>query len=69
MSLTGRRDETLEGATPLLLGLLLAIFFTLLVRSAWVCDDAYITFRVIDNLWNGYGLRWNVVDRDRKSVV
>ena len=30
---------------------------------AWVCNDAYITFRVIDNLVNGYGLRWNVDER------
>ena len=30
---------------------------------AWVCDDAYITFRVVDNLVHGYGLRWNVDER------
>jgi len=32
-------------------------------QAAWLCDDAYITFRVIDNLWHGYGLRWNVAER------
>ena len=63
MKTASGRDDTREGAASLLLGLLLALFFTLLVRSAWVCDDAYITFRVVDNLWNGYGLRWNVIDR------
>ena len=26
-------------------------------------DDAYITFRSIDNWLNGYGLRWNVAER------
>jgi len=31
--------------------------------TAWVCDDAYISFRVIDNLVNGYGLRWNIDER------
>lgn len=62
-SLAAPRADSRDSSFALLLGLLLALFFTLLVRSAWVCDDAYITFRVIDNLWNGYGLRWNVVDR------
>lgn len=62
-SLAAPRADSRDSSFALLLGLLLALFFTLLVRSAWVCDDAYITFRVIDNLWNGYGLRWNVIDR------
>lgn len=39
------------------------VFFFLLVRNAWLCDDAYINFRVIDNFWNGYGLRWNIAER------
>jgi len=34
-----------------------------LVRSAWVCDDAYISFRTVDNLVNGAGLRWNPDER------
>ncbi len=34
------------------------IFFT-----AWLGDDAYITFRTIDNWRHGYGLRWNVAER------
>lgn len=34
-----------------------------LVRTAWLCEDAYITFRTIDNWVNGYGLRWNVDER------
>jgi arabinofuranosyltransferase len=42
----------------LLLGLLVVV-----LRSAWLCDDAYITYRVVDNFWNGYGLRWNVAER------
>jgi arabinofuranosyltransferase len=33
------------------------------VRTAWVCDDAYISFRVIDNFVSGFGLRWNVDER------
>jgi arabinofuranosyltransferase len=34
-----------------------------LVRSAWLCDDAYITLRTVDNWVNGYGLRWNIAER------
>jgi len=42
---------------------LMAIFATVLLRTAWLCDDAYITFRVVDNFVQGYGLRWNVAER------
>jgi arabinofuranosyltransferase len=38
-------------------------FLVLLVRTAWLDDDAYITFRTVDNFLNGYGLRWNVANR------
>jgi len=34
-----------------------------LVRTAWMSDDAFITLRTIDNFVNGYGLRWNVAER------
>ena len=34
-----------------------------ILRSAWVSDDAYITFRTIDNFVHGYGLRWNIDER------
>jgi arabinofuranosyltransferase len=33
------------------------------VRLAWVGDDAYITFRTVENAVAGHGLRWNVADR------
>jgi arabinofuranosyltransferase len=33
------------------------------VRTAAVTEDAFITFRVIDNAINGYGLVWNVGER------
>ena len=41
---------------------ILGLIFVIL-KNAWVCDDSYITFRVIDNFVNGYGLRWNVGER------
>ncbi len=36
-------------------------FYTLYI--AWVSEDAYITFRVIENFFDGYGLRWNIHER------
>jgi arabinofuranosyltransferase len=35
----------------------------LVISTAWMCDDAFITLRTIDNFWNGYGLRWNAMER------
>lgn len=35
----------------------------LLVWSAWVVEDAFITFRTVANFVDGYGLRWNVAER------
>ncbi len=43
--------------------LLLLFLLAILIKSAWLCDDAYISFRTIDNFINGYGLRWNVEER------
>lgn len=40
-----------------------AIYLASLVQIAWVCDDAYITMRTVDNWVNGYGLTWNVAER------
>ena len=39
------------------------IVLGLIVRSAWVAEDAYITLRTIDNWLGGDGLRWNVSER------
>ena len=47
----------------LILILFLILAAVVMVRNAWVCDDAYISFRVIDNFINGYGLRWNTIER------
>ena len=48
---------------PIVLALLLVAFAVVLLRTTWVCDDAFITLRTIDNLVHGYGLRWNVDER------
>ena len=39
------------------------VLAVVLVRTAWITDDAYITFRTVDNFVHGYGLRWNVAER------
>ena len=39
--------------------LLLAVF----LKNAWACDDAYITFRSIEQLFAGNGPRWNPHER------
>ena len=35
----------------------------LLTASAWIHDDAYITFRTVDNFVHGLGLTWNPAER------
>lgn len=43
--------------------LLFLIFLLAIFITAWVCDDAFITFRTIDNFTLGYGLVWNINER------
>lgn len=42
---------------------MIVMFAVILIRTAWVGDDAFISFRVVDNLINGFGLRWNIAER------
>lgn len=42
---------------------LLVLFVAIAVKNAWLSDDAYITFRTIDNFVSGYGLTYNVLER------
>lgn len=39
------------------------IFVIIYSLNFYLCDDAFITFRVVDNFVHGYGLRWNVGER------
>ncbi len=59
-----------NGAIPpwLLAALLALLFGVVVVRTAWLNDDAYITFRVVDNFWRGYGLTWNPGERVQVST-
>ena len=42
---------------------LFGLFIFVLVRCAWVAEDAYIMFRTIDNVLHGHGLTWNLGER------
>ena len=48
------------GFSPILL---VAVFAIVVLLNAWVCDDAYISFRTVDNFVHGYGLTWNIAER------
>ena len=39
------------------------VFLIVLIKNAWISDDAYITFRSIENFIHGYGLVHNVGER------
>ncbi len=52
-----------RGLSYALFGACLVAFSYVFVANAWVVDDAYITFRTVENLVNGYGLTWNVEER------
>lgn len=53
----------LTAGEKVLVGVFLAAFAALVIRNAWLSDDAYITFRTVDNFVNGYGLTWNIAER------
>ena len=43
--------------------LFLLLNAAVILRAAWLSDDAYITFRVVDNAAAGLGLTWNPAER------
>ena len=58
------RDERPACAALKTLAACLLLCLAMAVASlAWVCDDAYITFRTVENALAGHGLRWNVEER------
>lgn len=60
-------ENTVAGSeraeSTLLTGGFLVIFTYVFLANAWIGDDAYITFRVVDNFINGYGLTFNPDER------
>ena len=45
------------------LAVIVGLYAITLWRTAWLSDDAYLSFRAADNLVHGFGPRWNVVER------
>nr|WP_244288523.1 hypothetical protein [Leptospira dzoumogneensis] len=39
------------------------LFSYVVIMNSWVTEDAYISFRTVDNFLNGFGLRWNTYER------
>ncbi len=59
-----RRFLPIEQPLRLLVpAILLAALALVLVRNAWVSDDAYITFRTVRHIVDGFGPTWNVNER------
>lgn len=56
-------EKSRNSQVSLLMGALVVVLGIVILRNAWVGDDAYITFRTVDNFVNGYGLTWNVAER------
>lgn len=54
-------DEKHEGHFFIIL--FLVFYAVVMLRNAWLCDDAYISLRTVDNFVNGYGLTWNIAER------
>ncbi|MQA30323.1 MAG: hypothetical protein GEU82_10865 [Luteitalea sp.] len=50
-------------ARRLALGAMFLVFTYVFLANAWLGDDAYITFRVVWNFVNGYGLTFNPDER------
>lgn len=61
-SLTPGNEQQKSGMyfLPIIMIMFLVI---ILIRNAWMSDDALITYRTIGNWINGYGLRWNISER------
>lgn len=50
-------------ATARLRGFLFLFVLWLILKNTWLCEDAFITYRVADNFIHGLGLRWNPLER------
>lgn len=52
-----------RAGSTIVVGVLLTLFAYTLIRTAWLCDDAYITLRTIDNAVRGLGAGFNAGER------
>lgn len=62
--LSARLPVTLPVRTDYLpVAIMACLYAVVVLKTAWLSDDAYITFRTVENFVEGYGLRWNVAER------
>ncbi len=47
----------------LFVSLAVLVFLFVVIRTAWISDDAYISFRVVENFLHGYGPVYNLGER------
>ena len=55
--------QLIARTTAFLLAFSLLLLLLVLIRTAWVSDDAYVSFRTVDNFVSGHGLTWNANER------
>ena len=58
-----KRQTNIASLKNIIIITLISLYVLIVVISAWLSDDAYITFRTVDNFINGFGLTWNVSER------
>ncbi len=56
-------DRRVSRFVDFLLIVTVLLFLAVQVQRAWLSDDAFITFRTIDNFRHGFGLVWNIGER------
>jgi len=57
----GPTDGTSRRSAALMVPLIAIVL--IILQDSYVCEDAFITFRTVDNWLSGFGLRWNAVER------
>lgn len=57
------RAQSWSARRSAMTALLLSLFTLAFLRTAWITEDAFITFRVIDNITHNLGATWNPVER------
>ncbi len=62
MKITPKRKD-IQRKDILIITIFVLFYLFVVIKDSWLSDDAYITFRTIDNFINGYGLRWNIGER------
>ena len=58
-----------ESGVRICLSLICLLYAGVVFCTAWLTEDAFITFRTVDNFINGYGLTWNTGERVQAYTV